>query len=141
MSEATSLSAHPYPVEEVRLDVWLWAARFFKTRTLSKQAIEAGHVRYDGERAKAAKSVHVGALLTIRQGFDEIEITVLTLSDHRGPAPMARLLYAETGASRERREQAAALSKSAAGLVSHERPTKQQRRLLHRFKRDLGIDD
>jgi ribosome-associated heat shock protein Hsp15 len=141
MSDAAGLSAHPYPVEEVRLDVWLWAARFFKTRTLAKQAVDAGHVRYEGERAKVAKSVHVGALLTVRQGFDEIEVTVLTLSDHRGPAPMARLLYAETGASRERREQAAVLRKSATGLVSHERPSKQQRRMLHRFKRDLGIDD
>jgi ribosome-associated heat shock protein Hsp15 len=141
MSELASLSAHPHPVEDVRLDVWLWAARFFKTRTLAKQAVDAGHVRYEGERAKVAKSVHVGALLTLRQGFDEIEVTVLALSDHRGPAPMARLLYAETGLSRERREQASVLRRSATGLVSHERPSKRQRRLLHRFKRDLGIDD
>lgn len=134
-------TAHPYPVDEVRLDVWLWAARFFKTRTLAKEAIEAGHVRYEGERAKVAKSVQVGAVLTVRQGYDELEVTVLTLSDHRGPAPMARLLYAETGGSRERREQAAILRRAATGLVSHERPSKQQRRLIHKFKRDLGIDD
>lgn len=123
----------------VRLDKWLWAARFFKTRSLAKQAIEAGHVRYDGERCKVAKDVMPGAVLRIRQGWDEREVTVLGLSAQRGAAPDARQLYAETQASLDRREREAAERRAAASLVSHERPTKKQRRLIHRFKRDSAV--
>ena len=75
----------------VRLDKWLWAARFFKTRSLAKQAIENGHVRYGGERCKVSKEVALGARLLIRQGWDEIEVTVRGLSAVRGGAPQARL--------------------------------------------------
>lgn len=129
---------HPRLVDEVRLDKWLWAARFFKTRMLAKEAIESGHVRYDGERAKVAKDVAIGAILDIKQGFDAIQIEVLALSDHRGGAPLARLLYRETEASIARRAKEAEQRKAATGLVSHERPSKQQRRLIHRFKRSLN---
>jgi len=122
----------------VRLDKWLWAARFYKTRTIAKTEIEAGHVRYGGERTKPSKVVIVGATLTIRQGHDQLEIEVLGLSDRRGPAPQARLLYRETDVSRKRRESAAEDRRAANNLVSDERPTKQQRRLIHRFKRSLG---
>jgi ribosome-associated heat shock protein Hsp15 len=123
-------------VPRVRLDKWLWAARFFKTRSLAKQAIEGGKVHYRGERCKVSREVEVGALLQIRQGWDEIEVEVRGLSEQRGPAPQARLLYEETPAGRERREKAAAERRAlAAGQpVSPERPNKKQRRLIHRFR-------
>ena len=121
----------------VRLDKWLWAARFFKTRSLAKDAIEGGKVRYEGEHAKVSRAVEVGAMLTIRQGFDEIEVIVRALSDQRSGAPQARLLYEETAQSRERREHAARQRKAAGATISAQRPSKQQRRVLERFKRGL----
>lgn len=123
----------------VRLDKWLWAARFFKTRSLAKQAIEGGKVHYNGARSKVSKEVEIGARLSIRQGWDEIEVDVVALSDQRGGAPQARLLYAETETSRERRERVTAERKAAAASqpVSPERPNKKQRRMIHRFKQDL----
>jgi ribosome-associated heat shock protein Hsp15 len=130
---------HPHPVASVRLDQWLWAARLFRTRSLAKQAVEAGHVRYEGARAKVSRSVHPGAVLTVRQGQDETELVVRALSDTRAAAPLARLLYEETEPSRERRALAAARRKAAGATVSRQRPDKKQRRLIHRFKR--GLDD
>ena len=123
----------------VRLDKWLWAARFFKTRSLAKQAIEGGKVRYNGARSKVSKEVEIGAKLSIRQGWDEIEVDVLALSDQRGGAPQAQLLYSETEASRERRERVTAERKAAAAgqPVSPERPNKKQRRMIHRFRQEL----
>lgn len=121
--------------DPVRLDKWLWAARFFKTRSLAKQAIESGHVRYDGERSKVSKTVAIGARLRIRQGWDEIEVSVRGLSDERRGAPQAQLLYAETADSQVRRERDRLLRQASAGLDSPERPSKQQRRELQRFKR------
>ncbi|MDB6062630.1 MAG: RNA-binding protein [Verrucomicrobiaceae bacterium] len=119
----------------VRLDKWLWAARFFKTRSLAKQAIEGGKVRYNGERSKVSKEVEIGAKLNVRQGWDDVEIDVIALSDQRGPAPQARLLYAETAQSVERREKAGAERKAQnAGMPSTpDRPNKKQRRMIHRF--------
>lgn len=119
----------------VRLDKWLWAARFFKTRSLAKQAIESGHVRYEGERSKVSKEVTVGARLRVRQGWDEVELVVLGLCAQRRGAPEARTLYEETAESRARREMEHLQRDAAQGLVSTQRPTKQQRRELHRFKR------
>jgi ribosome-associated heat shock protein Hsp15 len=126
----------------VRLDKWLWAARFFKTRGLAKAAIEGGKVRYRGERCKVSREVELGAVLQIRQGWDELEVTVLGLSDQRGPAPQARLLYEESAASRERREKASAERRAqAAGQpLSPERPNKKQRRLIHRFREVMNSD-
>lgn len=121
--------------DAVRLDKWLWAARFFKTRSLAKQAIESGHVRCEGERAKVARSVSIGARLRIRQGWDEVEVIVRGVSGERRGAPEAQRLYEETSESRERRDRERLQRQSAQGLVSPERPTKQQRRALHRFKR------
>lgn len=131
---------HPHPAVDVRLDKWLWAARFFKTRSLAKAAIEAGHVRYGGERAKVAKDVAIGAVITVRRSHEELEVVVRELSEHRGGAPMAQLLYTETEASIARRSHEAAERRAANALVSHERPSKQQRREIHRFKRALGGD-
>jgi ribosome-associated heat shock protein Hsp15 len=126
-----------------RLDKWLWAARFFKTRSLAKQAIEGGKVRYNGERCKVSKEVTVGAKLTVHQGWDDIEIEVIALSDQRGPTPQARLLYTETAESVERREKAAAERKAqAAGMPdTADRPNKKQRRMIHRFINESLRDD
>ena len=124
--------------QSVRLDKWLWAARFFKTRSLAKQAIEGGKVRYNGERCKVSKDVVTGALLTIPQGWSHIEVEVVALSDQRGPAPQAQRLYAETPASRERRERETAERKAHAATEPQfpERPNKKQRRQIHRFIQD-----
>ncbi len=124
--------------EPVRLDKWLWAARFFKTRTLAKDAIESGHVRYEDERSKVSKTVAVGARLRIRQGWDEIEVIVLGVNDQRRGAPEAQCLYTETPESQARRERERLQRQAAAGLDSPQRPSKQQRRELHRFKRGNG---
>ncbi|MES2488631.1 MAG: S4 domain-containing protein [Pseudomonadota bacterium] len=122
----------------VRLDKWLWAARFYKTRSIAKEAIEGGKVRYDGDHSKVGREVKIGALIRLRQGYEELEVQVLALSDQRGAAPQARLLYEETAASKEQRERAALERRGANALVSHERPSKQQRRMIHRFKRQLS---
>jgi len=136
--EPPAAARHPKPVAAVRLDKWLWAARFYKTRNLAKEAIDAGHVRYEGQRAKVAKDVAIGAEISIRRGQDEIQVSVRERSDQRLGAPFARLLYTETEASRTRRAREAELR--AATDVDHgsERPNKLQRRLIHKFKRSLG---
>lgn len=130
-------SGHPFPTDKVRLDKWLWAARFFKTRSLAKQAIEGGKVHYNGARSKVSKEVEIGATLTIRHGWDEKEVEVLALSDQRRGAPEAQLLYRETEASIEKRLQNADQRKAmqGLGLISKQRPTKKQRRQIHRFQR------
>jgi ribosome-associated heat shock protein Hsp15 len=133
------MSTQELKTEAVRLDKWLWAARFFKTRSLAKQAIEGGKVRYNDQRCKVSKEVEIGARLNLTQGWDDIEIEVLALSAQRGAAPQARLLYAETAESIARREKAAAERKAqSAGMPqSPDRPNKKQRRMIHRFKQDL----
>lgn len=122
-------------MEKVRIDKWLWAARFYKTRNLAKNAIESGHVKSEGKRVKASKEVTVGTLLTLRVGWDEKEVEVLGLSEQRRGAPEAQQLYRETEQSLVRRQDRAAERK-----VSHQldyparRPTKKQRRQIHRFR-------
>lgn len=123
----------------VRLDVWLWAARFFRTRTLSKEAIEAGKVQIDGQKAKASRAVRVGLAIKVRQGSEDQDLIVLGVSERRGAAPEARLLYEETPASLERREQRRLQRELEPRFEPAERPSKKQRRLIHRFKRDLGL--
>ena len=121
---------------KLRIDKWLWAARFFKTRNLAKQAIDGGKVHCDGLRVKASKEIIIGTVLTIRQGYDTKEVQVLALSEQRRGAPEAALLYEETSASIQRREQEAAQRKALKGTAVHTegRPTKKQRRQIHRFK-------
>lgn len=126
-------------MEKVRIDKWLWAARFFKTRNLAKQAIEGGKVHCNGQRVKASKEVTINTSLIIRQGWEEKEVLILQLSDQRRGAPEAATLYQETEASIEKREQNAIqrkLLKSASGLHTEGKPDKKQRRQIHRF-RDL----
>ncbi|MBU0902337.1 MAG: RNA-binding protein [Gammaproteobacteria bacterium] len=120
--------------DKVRLDKWLWAARFFKTRALAKAAIEGGKVHHRGERCKPGKEPKVGDVYVIRNGFDERSVVVQALSVVRRGAPEAQTLYAETPDSIERREQAAAQRKAGAlGMQTDGRPSKKQRRQLHQF--------
>lgn len=123
--------------EDLRLDKWLWAARFFKTRSLAKTAIENGKVKFDGQRPKVSRTVVLGALLEITQGWDIKEVEVLALSAQRGPATEAQLLYKETELSLVNRE-AATEKRRLSGdnsLAPAERPDKKSRRQIHRFKR------
>lgn len=121
--------------EKVRLDKWLWAARFYKTRALAKEAIEGGKVHCRGERCKPSKEPKVGDELVIRAGYDERTVVIEQLSAVRRGAPQAQLLYHETQDSIAAREQAAQLRKAGAlGIQTDGRPTKKQRRQIHRFK-------
>ncbi|MDB4308110.1 S4 domain-containing protein [Gammaproteobacteria bacterium] len=126
----------PYAKDKVRLDKWLWAARFFKTRRLAKEAIDGGKVHCAGQRVKAAKEIAVGEMLMIRQGIEEKDVVVTALSDQRRGAPEAALLYAETDASKTLREQRAADRKAGSGgfIPSDHKPSKKERRQIHRFQ-------
>ena len=120
----------------VRLDKWLWAARFYKTRSLAKEAVEGGKVHYNGTRAKPSRNVEIGALLRMRLGFDEKTVEVLDLSDKRRGAPEAQTLYRETEESIAKREKQAALRKAqkATQLAPDHKPNKKERRDIRRFK-------
>ncbi len=121
--------------EKTRLDKWLWAARFFKTRALAKAAIEGGKVQCRGERCKPGKEPRIGDEYVIRAGFDERTVRVLALSEVRRGAPEAQLLYAETAESLARREQAVAMRKAGViGLQTDGKPSKKQRRDLQNFR-------
>lgn len=123
-------------LSRVRLDKWLWAARFYKTRSLAKQAIEGGKVQCEGSRAKPGKEIGINTVITLRQGFDEKTVLVTGLSEQRRGAPEAQLLYAETAESIKHREaQAAQRAVQQAGISQTAgRPDKKQRRAIHRFK-------
>lgn len=127
----------------VRVDKWLWAARFFKTRSLAKTAIEGGKIQTDGQRIKPSRELEVGMMLTIRQGWDDKTVEVLALSDKRRGAPEAQLLYRETEDSIALREQRAAERKAGLGsfIVSDHRPNKKERRQIHRFRRTMDEPD
>ena len=119
----------------VRLDKWLWAARFYKTRTLAAQAVDAGHVRVGGERVKTAHAVRSGERVTIRKAGYVWEVTVTAVSDRRGGAAEAALLYCEDEVSIKAREELARQRKAAAEARPKYtgRPTKRQRRKLEDF--------
>ena len=120
----------------MRLDKWLWAARFFKTRSLAVQAIDAGHISVNGERAKAAKVLRPGDAIEIRKPPFVHAIVVKGLSERRGPAAEAQALYEETLESRSRRTQLAAELRSvSAGPRFRGRPTKKDRRDYERWFR------
>jgi ribosome-associated heat shock protein Hsp15 len=127
--------------ERPRLDKWLWAARFYKTRSLAAEAVERGKVDVNGERAKPARHVAVGDELRIRNGPFEHVIRLRALSARRGPAREAAVLYEETEASRAGREAMAAhLRNMTAGRFESGRPTKKDRRELQKFRRGMGED-
>ena len=122
-------------MDRVRIDKWLWAARFFKTRSLASQAVEGGRARLNGERTKPSKEIKAGDKVLVHIGEFEWEVTVSLLSDRRGPAEVARTLYAESEASRRRREEQVAerrLFHNPAAEIKG-RPTKRDRRMIHRF--------
>lgn len=127
---------------KVRIDKWLWAARFFKTRSLAKQAVEGGKVQSQGQKLKPSKEITTGLLLTVRQGYDDKTVEVLALSEQRRGAPEAALLYQETPESIAEREERAAQRKAGMGayLISDHRPTKKERRQIHRFQRQQQDD-
>ena len=119
----------------VRLDKWLWAARFFKTRAKAKDAIDGGKVHLDGNRCKPSKEVVAGDTLSITQGFDEKIVIVQRVSEKRGAAPIAQTLYQETPESEEKRALLAQQRKAAGAHIRSEgRPTKKNRRLIHQFR-------
>lgn len=125
--------------DKVRLDKWLWAARFYKTRALAKEAIEGGKVHCGGDRCKPSKEPRIGEELTLRTGFDERRVVVKALSAVRRGAPEAQTLYEETDESIRKREQAAAMRKAGAiGVQTEGKPTKKQRRQLYYLRGGTG---
>jgi len=122
---------------KVRIDRWLWAARFFKTRSLAKAAIEGGKVHVDGQRVKPAKEVRPGQTLEIRRGDTVFVVIIEKVSEKRGSALVAQTLYIETASSREQRETVTARRRmERAGLtIPKVRPSKKQRRALLKLKK------
>ena len=123
---------------KVRIDKWLWAARFFKTRSLAKTAIEVGKVLLAGQKVKVSREVAPGDMLRIRQGWDEREVKVIATSEQRRAAPIAQTLYEETEASIERRARAAEARKAAGTLARpSQRPGKHERKALERLRKQF----
>lgn len=118
----------------MRVDKWVWAARFFKTRSIAKNAIEGGKVHIDGERVKVSREVRVGMQLTIQQGLEKKTVQIKALSDVRDPAPVAQQLYDETPESIEKRELFASQRKMHNLARPDHRPSKKDRRDIHKFQ-------
>jgi ribosome-associated heat shock protein Hsp15 len=127
----------------VRLDKWLWAARFYKSRALAREMIDGGKVHYNGQRTKPSKIVEVGATITLRQGFDQRTIQILAISEQRRTATEAQQLYQETSDSIAKREAIAQARKLNALTMPHpdRKPDKKERRDLIKFKYDRQQDD
>lgn len=126
-------------MDSVRIDKWLWAARFFKTRTLAAKACELGRVQSHNQPVKPARDLHAGDLLKISTEGGDFEVEVLLLSDVRGPAAVARTLYRETEASRELRQKLAEQRKAMMHFnpAPQSRPSKRDRRRIIRFRDDI----
>jgi ribosome-associated heat shock protein Hsp15 len=123
--------------ERMRLDKWLWAARFFKTRALAAEAVEGGKVQLNGQRTKPGKDVRIGSRLKIHKGGLEWRIEILELPPQRRPAAEAQGFYLEDETSRQQREEAFAdlrAARMATPLQTPSKPNKRDRRLIHRFK-------
>lgn len=135
----TSTEAGASPRATVRLDKWLWAARFYKTRSQATEAIHAGHVKAGGDRLKAGHAVGVGQRVEVVKAGIDWEIDVIAVSDHRGSGADAAKLYVETEEGKKRRLAQIELSRSTAHLPppAKGRPTKQNRRLMARFRSGL----
>jgi ribosome-associated heat shock protein Hsp15 len=126
---------------KIRLDKWLWAARFYKTRALAKSAIEGGKVHYEGHKSKVSKVVELGAKLKIRQGIDEKTVVIKTISDQRRGAVEAALLYEETAESIKRRMDETELRRKfnkSNPLFDH-KPNKKERRQIHKFRDETAL--
>lgn len=128
-------------MDRLRVDKWLWAARFFKTRSIAKTAIEGGKVHLDGQRVKVSREISIGETLVIKQGWDEKEVVIRGLSAQRGPAPVARALYEETTASIEKREREAQARKAAGGAIARptQKPGKHQRKALEKLRKQFDM--
>ena len=122
-------------METVRIDKWLWAARFYKTRSLAIKAVSGGHVAINGQKIKPARTVQEGDLVDIRLGAYAYTVRVLAVSERRGPAVVARTLYAETEESALKREQdrAERAAMQPEGMRPEQRPDKHQRRKIRKF--------
>jgi ribosome-associated heat shock protein Hsp15 len=126
---------------KIRLDKWLWAARFYKTRATAKNAIEGGKVQYEGQRSKVSKVVELGAKLKVRQGFEEKTVVIKVISDQRRGAAEAALLYEETAESiKHRMDEAERRRKfSKANPLFDHKPNKKERRQIHKFRDDNDL--
>ena len=122
----------------MRIDKWLWAARFFKTRSLASRSCDLGRISINAQPAKPAREVRVGDLLQVKNDSGDFQLEVLALSDTRGPAAIAQTLYRETDASREARVKLAAERKASPQFAESRegRPSKRDRRLIHRFREE-----
>jgi|TARA_B110000196_G_C20704409_1_gene456747 ribosome-associated heat shock protein Hsp15 len=118
----------------VRLDKWLWAARLFKTRGKAKEAIDGGKVHVNGQRGKPSKDVQINNELVISQGWDKKTVIVKNVTDKRGGAPAAQLLYTETEESIKNRNLQSIQRKAAGALISRGPPSKRDRRLIRKFR-------
>ena len=129
------------PLTSVRLDKWLWAARFFKTRQLAIEAVNAGHIELNGDRAKPAKSVKPGDAVTVRKPPYEFVVVVKAVSEKRGSAAIARELFAETAESIAAREKLLAELRDMPAPIFKGRPTKRDRRTLENWQRAASLMD
>ncbi len=130
--QGNEMNQNEVPLQSVRLDVWLWAARFFRTRSLARQAVDTGKVEVGGQRAKPSRAVRVGDAMRISRGEEAFQVEVLGLSDMRGPAPVAQGLYRESDASIQARQERR-LQRSAARdgyRPPVQKPDKRARRLI-----------
>ena len=128
-------------MDRLRVDKWLWAARFYKTRSIAKTAIEGGKVHLDGQRVKVSREISIGERLTVKQGWDEKEVVVKALSDQRGPASIAQTLYEETPESIVRREREAQARKAAGGATARptQKPGKHERKALEKLRKQFDL--
>ncbi len=127
-------------MDKARIDRWLWAARFFKTRSLAARAVRGGHVHVGGDRVKPARQVQCGDVLRIRRGEEEFTVTILALAERRGPAKVARTLYEESAESIAKRQDLRAERRMirAAAVAPKRRPDKRDRRKIREFVRKAG---
>lgn len=128
--------SQPNEILKVRLDKWLWAARFYKTRAIARDMVQGGKVQYNGQKCKASKTVELGAVITLTQNHDEKIVTILKISEHRRGAPEAQLLYQESDESIKQREINAIARKNNSFFSPHpeRKPDKKQRRKIIQFK-------
>ncbi len=133
-SSSPNKEVQPEP-KKLRVDKWLWAARFFKTRSIASEALKGGKISQQGVRVKSSKEVTVGDVLTIRQGYFDKTVTIMGLSDIRGPAIKAQSLYAETTESIEQREKMKIMRQAQPAFrhTGEGRPTKRERRKIIKF--------
>jgi len=120
--------------EPIRLDKWLWAARFFKTRSMAREAIDGGKIHIDGTKAKPSRTVHIGQIISITSPGGQYVVTVAGLSNERRGSTEARLLYKETEESMKAREAIRELYQLSSGMTSEVKPNSKERMLLRRLK-------